>query len=250
MSELSKTVLRTLNIFELIINSGKSLSLEEIVNISGRNKTSVFRSLKTLEAKGYIKQDESNKRYSPTLKLTTLSRRVVSKMDIRRVFNPIIRELVNEINIASHLSVRESKEVVFIENIDPVDSDFKLSFEIGKRSPIYCTAAGKVFLAYLSEEERDKLLSQIQLKKYTENTITNKDKLLKELKKIKQNGYAIDDEEHNKDIMCLAAPIIGYGNNVDYVISIIGLANNIKGKKVEKLGEVVKKYADLMGKKY
>jgi DNA-binding IclR family transcriptional regulator len=243
MAELSKTTLRTLDILEFMVKSKKPLSLDEITRITGKNKTAVFRSLQTLIYKKYIAQDKDTNKYYVTLKLSTLGREIMQSMDLGEIVFPFMKDLVEEINLSVHCSTREGSEVVFIYNVDPPSSDFKISFDLGKRSPIYCTAAGKIFLAYMPFEEREKLLKSINFKKHTHNTITELSKLKKELDIIYKKGYAVDNEEHNQGIMCIGAPIIDYQGNVKIAISIIGLASNVKRKGLNNLGKIIKEKA-------
>jgi len=247
MSDLCKTVLRTLEILELLVKAGIPLSLDEITHLTGDNKTAVFRSLKTLAHKNYVSQERD--KYFVTLKLATMAGEKIKRIDIIDIISPFIKELVNEINLSVHCSVREGEEVVFIYNVDSPENDLKLSFDLGKRSPIYCTAAGKVFLAYLPKQERDILLNRINFKKYTKNTITDKNNLLEELDLIYNRGYAVDNEEHNQGIMCIGAPIKDYNGDVKNVISIIGLKHDIKMKGVNKLGKILKNKSQQISEK-
>jgi IclR family transcriptional regulator, KDG regulon repressor len=243
MPELSKTTLRTLDILEFLVRAEKPLSLNEITRITGKNKTAVFRSLQTLVYKKYLAQDEDTNKYYITLKLSTLGREVMQRIDLGEILFPFMKDLVEEINLSAHCSTREGAEIVFIYNVDPPSGDFKISFDLGRRSPIYCTAAGKVFLACMPIEEREKLLATLNLQQYTNNTITDQSKLQKELELIHKRGYAIDNEEHNQGIMCVGAPIKDYYSNVNTVISVIGLASSIKSKGVHKLGNIIKEKA-------
>jgi len=249
MSELSKTTLRTLDILEFLVKSEEPLSLDEITKKIGKNKTTVFRSLQTLIYKNYVTQDKDTNKYLVTLKLSTLGREVMQRIDLGEIVFPFMKDLVEEINLSVHCSTREGNEIVFIYNVDPPNSDFKISFDLGKRSPIYCTAAGKVFLAYMSSEERGKLLDSLDFKKYTPKTITDKKKLCDELNNIIRRGYAVDDEEHNQGIMCVGAPIKDYQGKVSTAISIIGLAGSIKNKGVQKLGDIIKEKAHQISQK-
>lgn len=243
MSELSKTTLRTLDILEFLAKSEKPLSLDEITKKINKNKTAVFRSLQTLIYKNYVAQDKNTNKYFVTLKLSTLGREVMQRIDLGEIVFPFMKDLVEEVNLSVHCSTRERNEIVFIYNVDPSNSDFKISFDLGKRSPIYCTAAGKIFLAYLSENDREELIANLNFKQFTQNTITDLNILRKELDQILKKGYAIDNEEHNQGIMCVGAPIKDYDGNVNIAISIIGLASNIKSKGVHRLGNIIKETA-------
>ena len=91
---------------------------------------------------------------------------------------------------------------------------------VGKRAPLHCTALGKVLLAHLSTEGRKKTLGGKVLRRLTENTITDEEELEKELGKVRKQGFALDREENEKDVRCIAAPIRNYQGKVIAAISI------------------------------
>jgi len=120
---------------------------------------------------------------------------------------------------------------------------------VGKRAPLYCTALGKVLLAYIPEEERKKILGEKMLPRLTENTITDKRELEKELDKVKEQGFALDREENEKDVRCIAAPIRNYQGEVIAAISISSpifridknIQNNLKGTLLETSKKISKR---------
>jgi DNA-binding IclR family transcriptional regulator len=122
---------------------------------------------------------------------------------------------------------------------------------VGKRAPLYCTALGKVLLAYLSTEERKKILGEKMLPRLTENTITDKGELKKELNKIKKQGFALDREENEKNIYCIAAPIRNYQGEVIAAISISSpifrVDKNVQNNLNEALIETSKKISKRLG---
>ena len=110
---------------------------------------------------------------------------------------------------------------------------------MGKRAPLHCTALGKVLLAFLPEEERKKILEQKELPRLTDNTITDRNKLEKELSKIQKQGFALDQEENEKDVRCIAAPIRNYQGRVIAAVSISGPAFRIDKKVQNNLKEAL-----------
>jgi IclR family KDG regulon transcriptional repressor len=110
---------------------------------------------------------------------------------------------------------------------------------VGKRAPLHCTALGKVLLAFLPEEERKKILEQKELPRLTDNTITDRNKLEKELSKIQKQGFSLDQEENEKDVRCIAAPIRNYRGKVIAAISISGPAFRIDKKVQNNLKEAL-----------
>jgi DNA-binding IclR family transcriptional regulator len=100
--------------------------------------------------------------------------------------------------------------------------------------PAYCTAAGKVHLAFMSDEEIDSILPNREFKKFTDNTITDRETLRKELREVEEKGYAIDDEELDLGVRCVAAPIRDYTRRIVGAISVSGPAMRINDERIEK----------------
>ena len=132
---------------------------------------------------------------------------------------PHLKELVRKCNETVHLGVLEGGEVLYLAKEESSQTIRMISY-VGKRAPLHCTALGKVLLAFLPEEERKKILKQEELPRLTDNTITDRNKLEKELSKIQIQGFALDREENEKDVRCIAAPIRNYRGEVIAAISI------------------------------
>jgi DNA-binding IclR family transcriptional regulator len=117
------------------------------------------------------------------------------------------------------MAIKNGSAGVCMDKIESQDYGIKLILNIGNSFPLYCTALGKMLLAYSPRSEADRILSK-KLKSYTENTITDPLKLKKELKQIKEQGYALDREEVTRGIMCVAAPVFGIGGEIICAISV------------------------------
>ena len=159
-------------------------------------------------------------------------------MDLVREATPYLKELVNQCNETVHLGVLEEGEVLYLAK-EESSKTIRMCSYVGKRAPLHCTALGKVLLAYLPEEERKKILEQKGLLRFTEKTITDKKELEKELNKIKKQGFALDREENEKDVRCIAAPIKNYQGKVIAAISISGPVYRIDINKQNHLKEAL-----------
>jgi len=142
-------------------------------------------------------------------------------MDLVKEATPYLKELVNQCNETVHLGVLEEGEVLYIAKEESSQTIRMISY-VGRRAPLHCTALGKVLLAYLAEEKRKKILGQKELLRFTKKTITDRKELEKELNKVKKQGFALDREENEKDVRCIAAPIKSYQGGVIAAISISG----------------------------
>jgi len=185
------------------------MNMTEISKELGLYPSTIHRILDTLKYWGYVEQGPNTQKYQLGLKLLELGMAKFHKMDLVREASPYLKELVKECNETVHLGVLEGGEVLYIAK-EGSSQTIRMCSYIGKRAPLHCTALGKVLLADLPEEERRKILGQKGLPRLTEKTITDKEDLEKKLGRIKKQGFALDREENEKDVCCIAAPIKNY----------------------------------------
>lgn len=182
-------------------------------------KSTVHRILKDLTAIGYIRFNAETKRYYGSLRLAKLGAEVMANFQLRKHIRPFLEDLHRETEHTSNLAILDGTTGVFVDKIDAKDFGLKLFSEIGKTFPLYCTGLGKVFLAYSSEKLVENLL-QSPLEPITEKTITDPDQLKKELSQVKEQGYAIDNEEITRGILCVAAPVFNFDQELVAGISV------------------------------
>jgi DNA-binding IclR family transcriptional regulator len=143
----------------------------------------------------------------------------LSQLDIRQVSLPYLRELNRQTRETIHLTVRHGLSAVYVEKLDSPEQ-LRIYSRIGAAVPLYCTAVGKVMLAYMPDEERERVLPQLALKRLTPNTAGSLQELKAELYRVRKNGYACDLEEHELHIRCVAAPIWDHAGSVHASLSI------------------------------
>lgn len=143
----------------------------------------------------------------------------LGQLDIRRVSQPYLQELNRQTRETIHLTVRHGLSAVYVEKLDSPEQ-LRIHSRIGASVPLYCTAVGKVMLAYMPDDERERLLPQLTLQCLTPNTVSNFQELNSELFRVRKNGYACDLEEHELHIRCLAAPIWDHAGGVNASLSI------------------------------
>jgi DNA-binding IclR family transcriptional regulator len=143
----------------------------------------------------------------------------VGQLDIRRLSLPYLRELNQQTRETIHLTVRHGLSAVYVEKLDSPEP-LRIHSRIGAAVPLFCTAVGKVMLAYMPQEERDRILPELGVKRLTANTVGNLQELRTELYRVHKNGYACDMEEHEMHIRCVAAPIWDHMGSVQSSVSI------------------------------
>jgi len=247
-----KVLDKSLFILETLLQHSSSMSIMEISKKLKIYPSTIHRVLNTLKYRGYVEQNPVNQKYRLGLKLVELGMARYHQIDLVKEAHPFLKELVNQCNETVHLGILDQEEVLYIAKED-CPRTIRMVSQVGRRASLHSTALGKILLAYLPEEERRKILEQKGLPRFTENTITDKEELEKELNRIKKQGFALDDEENEKDVYCIAAPIKNYQGKVIAAISIsspvyrIGI--NKKNHIKEALIEISKKISKRLGNK-
>jgi len=214
-----KVLNKALSILEILLQQGSAMNMTELSEKLELYPSTIHRILDTLKYRGYVEQDPHTQKYQLGLKALELGMAKLHQMDLAREATPHLKELVNQCNETVHLGVLEAGEVLYLAKEESSQTIRMISY-VGRRSPLHCTALGKVLLAYLSAEERKKILGEKVLPRLTENTITDKRELEKELSKVREQGFAFDREENEKDVRCVAAPIRNYQGEVIAALSI------------------------------
>ncbi|MCK4789111.1 MAG: IclR family transcriptional regulator [Desulfobacteraceae bacterium] len=237
MKNSVRSVLRAVRILELIGKAG-SKGVTEISRELKSPKSSVYQIISTLVDQHIIEKDSDSNLYHLGLKLFELGNLARFNLEISEVSNPYLRELNEKLDETVHLTILENGEILYINCFESTKR-LRTHSAIGEKAPLHCTGVGKAMLAYLPVDEIEKIIQEKGLQKFTENTITNKAVLLKELKKIAQCGYAIDNMEHEDGVICFAAPIWNHEGKVIASISVAGPSQRITLKMESILAESV-----------
>ncbi len=227
------------------------LTLKELTNKTGLPKPTVYRIAEALNKVNILSKDDNVSKYRIGVKLFELGSLYLETLELRKLAFPEIEKLSKYTEESIHMGVLDGNEVTSIEGLGSTHN-LQAKLWIGKRSPIYCTSIGKAILAFLPEKEQEEILTTIEFKRYTKNTITDKKNLKKELESIRRQGFALDNEEHDEGIMCVGAPIFNNKGEVVASISISGPKIRMKEQKLEKykklLMDSVKRISDKLGK--
>jgi len=243
-----KVLDKTFNILDVLLEHGSSIHITEISKKLGLYPSTIHRILDTLKCRGYVEQDPKTQKYRLGLKLLELGMAKLHQIDLVKEAIPYLRELVQKCNETVHLGVVERGEVLYLAKEESSQTIRMISY-IGKRAPLHCTALGKILLAYMSEEERKKILEEKGLPRLTENTITNNQELEKELEQVRKQGFALDREENEKNVQCIAAPIRNYQGKVIAALSISSPSFRINEDIQKKLKEELLKTSESLSKR-
>lgn len=234
LAENITAVLRALAILDLLYQANGELGITEISQELSLHKSTVSRLLTTLVTAEYVHQNPVTKKYYLGIHLVQLGMTVLNQIELRKVARPYLQELMNLSNEAIHLGIMEQNEVIYIDKLD-AEHGLMMGSRIGGKSPGYCTGLGKVLLAFSPPDKLKQLLAQDQLFRFTANTITNPATLAEHLKQIRAQGYAIDDEEHELGVRCVAVPIRDHTGSVIAAVSVSGPTLRMTREKLDRL---------------
>jgi DNA-binding IclR family transcriptional regulator len=209
---------RGLRLLHLFSESPRGLTAKQVAGLSRLPVSTVHRFLANLVTAGFLSCD-SDGNYHLGIACFAIGQAAVGQLDIRRLSLPYLKELNQQTRETIHLTVRHGLAAVYVEKLDSPEP-LRIHSRIGASVPLYCTAVGKVMLANMPTEERDRILPELNIKRLTTNTVGNLQELKAELYRVHKNGYACDLEEHEMHIRCLAAPIWDHTGGVQSSVSI------------------------------
>lgn len=226
-----QSLARATNILEYLSDYRSGDGLSNISRGVGLSKSTTHSIITSLEKLGYVQQDQVSGKYALGLKLFELGQVVHASMDLRSIAMPYLHSLAQRYQETVHLAVLSKGEVIYIDKVDSPRS-IRIISHVGGRNPAHCTGVGKVLLAGLSEEELERVIRDKKLHRFTPNTITEPGKLKIHLAKVRQDGYAQDEEEIEVGLSCVAAPIKNYHGVVIAAISVSGPTGRVANSNI------------------
>lgn len=225
-----QTVDRALQLLEILAEHPEGMCAKDIELVLALNKVTVHRLLATLENRGFIERESNS--YRIGLKVVELSSMRLDHVELKTEAGPYLRQLVRDLGKPVQMAILDDLEAIFIEKIQSVNA-FRMYSQIGKRIPLYASGVGKALL--LQEEDRVILekLSSIQFEQFTNKTLQTPEAVLQEIQRARQLGYALDNEEHEKGIFCIAVPIYDYRKRIIAALSVGGCEANLISEENE-----------------
>ena len=216
-----RSIRNALNLLEEFKGDRDELGVTDLSKRLNLHKNKVFRILATLEAKGYIEQNKATENYRLGLKSLELGQTFIKQLGLVRQATPFLKEIVKQCNEMAYIGTIRQDSAVYLDVEEP-NQMVTVANRVGWRLPIHCTAIGKAQIAFVSEEELEKLGVLDNMDKFTENTIVDKAAFIKHLKDVAKRGYALDNEEYNPGVRCVGVPIRDYRGRVVGGISVSG----------------------------
>lgn len=243
MSEKIVSVDRALDILLILYNNEKEMGVSEIGRELDLHKSTVHRTLATLENKGFIYQNEENGKYWLGMKIYAMGLLVGEKLSLVDLFKPYAKKLFDEFHEVINISILDKdlaegyKSIIILKEVDTRKA-LSVNPNVGSSSDVHTSSVGKCLLAFSQDIDYSRLKN---FKQYTENTLTSKEDFLEELKKVREHGYAIDNEEQEIGLTCIGAPILDKNGSAIAAISMSGPSARMKeGDLQHKISRLVK----------
>ena len=228
-----RAVERALQILSAFDDEHPERGVSDIAELMGLHKATAHRIITTLLNYGYLERTADGEKYRLGMKLAATGLLVMQRLDFRREALPYMRRLTETFRENCDLGVLDQGEIFGVEVV-PADQAVIIASRVGFRMPVHCAASGKVFLAFLPDAERDRLLSR-PLEPHTAKTITSAEELRRQLDQVRRNGYAMDDEELEMGVRAIAVPIRNQDGEVVAALSMPGPANRMTKERIAEL---------------
>ena len=213
----------------------ESASLMEVAEHLELNKSTAHRVLMSLSYMGYVSQNKVDGRYELTYKVVEVARKLMQDSSVVRRVHPYLQQLMRETGETVHLVQRDGSDVLYIDKVEATGPHFKMGSSIGSRIPMYCSGVGKAIAATLSDPEVEEIWAGSDIKNHTSYTITDYSEFQKTLAEVKTRGYALDNEENETGIRCIAVSLPLAGSTAEYAFSISAPIGRMPNSRIAEL---------------
>lgn len=228
---------RLFGALEYLVRNGQS-SLTELTQALHLNKSTTHRILASLQCMDYVRQDPESGRYEATFKLVDLADRLMEQVDVAQMARPHLKHLAARVKETVHFVERDGSEVIYIDKVDPYDHSIRMTSHIGSRMPFYRSGVGKAMAANMSDPEIRTLWENCTIERRTAYTITNLDEFMDEIAEVRRKGYALDNEENEAGVRCIAAALSLDGGS-RYAFSISVPISRMDNDRIRELSGIV-----------
>lgn len=207
------TVGKALDVLDNVASYGRPVRFTELLSDSPHPKATLYRLLRTLTSQGMLSFNKERQTYSLGLRLVALAHTAWKQSSLAPVARPFVDALADQAGQTVHLAQMTNGQVLYVDKRNASDP-IEMFSQAGKVGPGYCTGIGKAIMAFMDDKSRAQALMQQSYMRHTDNTHTSAESLAKELDQIRREGIAFDREEHEPNIICIAAPILAHNRVV------------------------------------
>ncbi len=236
--------------FEILflISHNGNLTFKEIESKIKASSSQLKKIINILVSRDYLTFNKKKKTYSLGIKNFEVGYSYLSHVEIRKLAKPFLIELGELVKENVYLAIRSAWEIVYIDAFE-VDRPVTVKSRVGKLLPLYASASGKVMLAYMDEEELEEFFSEVKMIPYTKKTITDREKLINHLKRVRDWGFAIDNEEWEYEVKCISVPVWDYTGKVVAAITLSAPSYRLPKERILELKDIFKEKAEQLSEK-
>ncbi len=221
---------RAFAVLDLLGESDTQLGLAKVAASLQLHKSTAHRFLMVMERHQMVERTGTGK-FRLGLRVIDIGNRAIEQYDLRDRAQPHLRRLVAETEETAHLCILEQARVIYIDKIEPARS-VRMITRIGASNPVHCTSVGKAILAFLPEDRIADIIRRTRFERFTHRTISNAEGLRAEIEKTRRRGYAVDDEELEEGLRCIAVPILDAQRQPVGAVSISGPSFRVTAQKL------------------
>ena len=218
----NQSLIRGLRLIDILSNFPNGCPLAQLAELAQLNKSTVHRLLQGLLQEGFVQPAMTVGSYRLTTKCLSIGYKIFSSFNIINIAAPHLEKLNLTLGETVNFSMREGDHAIMIYKLEPTTGMMRTRAYIGQHLQLYCSAMGKLYMAYDKAEYLEQYWrnNQAVIQTLTCNTITELATMKQELTHIRQQGFAMDKEENELGVSCIACPIFNFKNNVEYAVSI------------------------------
>lgn len=213
-----------------------------IMELSGRlgfHKSTTHRLVTSLQCMGYIRQDEESLKYALSLRFLEIGSRILEQTNMASLIHPSLKKLSEKTGETVHLVRREGIEAVYIDKVESNTSSIRMVSRVGNRIPLYCSGVGKALLAELTDEEIQEIWEKSEVRALTPKTVVGLEALMDRVRTVREKGYAVDDEENEEGVRCIAVSLADYHREPVYALSISAPVSRMSDERIRELSAEV-----------
>lgn len=227
----------------MFLSTKKSAGVTEIAGAIGVNKSTAYRIMQTFLINNMVEKNPETLRYKIGPAILRLSQQYYSNLNAASISKSYMARLSESFGESVHLCTLSNNRAVVVEQIT-AGGRLIANAKIGEAEPLYCSSVGKCLLAYADKDRQQRMLCETTFEKHTEKTITDETELQRELIKIKEKGFAVDDCELSEEIRCVGAPIFNSKGECSFSIGVSGAKSRMTQEKINKIAQELIKVSE------
>lgn len=226
---------RAFDLLERLCYSHGGMTIGALSAETGLHKSTVHRLLSSMCARGYVQRDAATSIYRASMRLCELSSSIVDNLDMVDIVRSPLEELGRQTEETVHLAMQEGQDIVYIHKVESGSGAIRMFSRIGMRRPLFCTGVGKAILATWPDNEVQSVWQKSDVRPWTEHTIVDEWAFAREIEQVRSRGYALDDEENELGVRCIAAALPDYSGRATYAISLSAPAGKMTDERIAAL---------------